>query len=819
MLDPVFFLGALGVVESFERSDQITRDTADAFEAEFSVMLFSSALGAALADDTAVTADRISVDRMVDRTVSDARLFHASHYLFERFEIVRGVAVKLHITDMSRIGERMERRLYLYLVVRADVVVHGHVEGVGVIIPVGHARYYAVLLLVYAHEPARKSFGGGRDKPEVEPRLLRHSVEIFSHEPHDIHTEVERLLALAVVFARQRYERFGKTDESDRQSAVFEHFADFVVGAELLGIDPHALSHEEREVLYSLFGLDLESVEQLLHDEIHLAFQFFEEPIHVALALDRYTRQIDGGEREIASSVSDLTRRIVYVAHDAGAAAHVRDLGLGMSRLVILQVERRVYEREVGEQPLRADLTGELEQIVVGILLVVVHSFLDLEYVDREDRRFAETESRLFREQYVPDDHPAFGRSVGAVVDGAERSLRSRAGMHRVEVVDKRFHSLVRRSVRLSVGVFLRKLLRLGEIGVGDILERFPLRFIVFGIARQAGIHALFVLYLFDDLLDVVHGKRTVVDQFQRLGKVGRVQLLVRLDDARRKTVVEIGDTLSAVLIVLVGLNGNTGERRVALDIVGLSQKAVPRRKPALEQFEQIDLTARSGERVEVEIVDMYIAFSVSLALFGRQDILRIIILRAFAAVFEHRAHRGVAVDVGVVALHVAVARVGKSEFVVNTHQRGVHLTRLGALCTVEDVLLGDIGVSVLHQDLFDHILDILDRRAVVRALVFVEKSFFDKPCQSGAFQFVLASRGRHGLADSGLDLGYVVRDSAPVSLDNRLEHTLLLPFAASHNILWSDGESHPVFCCLPNYDNTVHIHCQRLIENKINYF
>ena len=61
----------------------------------------------------------------------------------------------------------MEGRLDPDLVVRADVVVDRHMEGVGVVLSVGHAGDDAVLLLVDADEPARKPLCRRRDETEV----------------------------------------------------------------------------------------------------------------------------------------------------------------------------------------------------------------------------------------------------------------------------------------------------------------------------------------------------------------------------------------------------------------------------------------------------------------------------------------------------------------------------------------------------------------------------------------------------------------------------------------------------------------------------
>ena len=67
----------------------------------------------------------------------------------------------------------------------------------------------------------------------------------------DLKAEVLRLLALAVMTADERLEAFRKADEAERQRAVFQHLAYLIVRAELLGVDPHALAHEERVVAHA----------------------------------------------------------------------------------------------------------------------------------------------------------------------------------------------------------------------------------------------------------------------------------------------------------------------------------------------------------------------------------------------------------------------------------------------------------------------------------------------------------------------------------------------------------------------------------------
>ena len=188
--------------------------------------------------------------------------------------------------------------------------------------------------------------------------------------------------------------------------------------------------------------------------------------------LDADARQVDGGKGVVSAARGDLWS--VHIAHDAGAAAHRRHLGLRTARHIVLQVERRVQELKVREQALRADAACQLEQIIVGIVWIIVHALFDLEDEDREDRRLTIAQSGLLRQHQLLADHAAFRRSIRAEVDAGERNLRAGAGMHRIQVVDKAFHRLIRQLfgllLRFLVGKRIHQidLLRIQSVFLGE---------------------------------------------------------------------------------------------------------------------------------------------------------------------------------------------------------------------------------------------------------------------------------------------------------------------------------------------------------------
>ena len=161
------------------------------------------------------------------------------------------------------------------------------------------------------------------------------------------------------------------------------------------------------------------------------------------MAFDGKPRQVDGGEGQVAAGIGNLPGGVIDIAHDAGAAAHGGNLRLRMAGLVVLQVKGRIQEHIVGEQAAGADLTAQPEQVVVGVLGIVVDALFDLENVDGEDAGFAMAQTGIQRQQDVSDDHSALGGGVGAVVNRGEGGLRTGTGVHGVEVVDKALHGLI----------------------------------------------------------------------------------------------------------------------------------------------------------------------------------------------------------------------------------------------------------------------------------------------------------------------------------------------------------------------------------------
>ena len=115
----------------------------------------------------------------------------------------------------------------------------------------------------------------------------------------------------------------------------------------------------------------------------------------------------------------------------------------------------------------------------------------------------------------------------------------------------------------------------------------------------QLGDEVIGVLKIVAVRVEVVLGQRLEVFLFEGLG------------DAGSHAVVEVRHALAAVHLVLVRLDGDARQRGVTGDAVGLAQVAVAGGEAALEELAQVDLAAGGGQRVEVHIMDMDVAFHV----------------------------------------------------------------------------------------------------------------------------------------------------------------------------------------------------------------
>ena len=146
---------------------------------------------------------------MVDAAVADAALLHAADDLLEGLQVVGGIAVHLDIADVAGVGEGVVGGLNPDFIVGGDGVVHRHVEGVGVVLPVGDPLDGAVTGPVQLDEPAGQPLGGGGDEGKVEAPFGGLLVHAGPHVGDDLQAQHLGLLALPVVDADKGLEGLG----------------------------------------------------------------------------------------------------------------------------------------------------------------------------------------------------------------------------------------------------------------------------------------------------------------------------------------------------------------------------------------------------------------------------------------------------------------------------------------------------------------------------------------------------------------------------------------------------------------------------------
>ena len=502
---------------------------------------------------------------------------------------------------------------------------------------------------------------------------------------------------------------------------MLQNVAELVGRLQLVRVHPHALPNQKRKVVGVAVALDVEAFQQLPGHKLHRAAQLGKELLHIALRLDAQPWQVDRRKRQVAAPGRCLTVRIVHVAYNTRAAAHVAHLGVRVGHLshaahVLvrnnplrkLRIERRVHKGEVREKPLRGNHAGQLEQVGIGIVRIKIHALLNLKYRHGENAGLTIAKPGFRRQKQVLRNHAAFRAGIGAIVQRAKRHLGTGAAMQSVEVVHAGFHRLVRRTLRALDGAVDKPVQQgfqfLAAVGffqsgdnAPDIHQPFLVQNVPAAILRIAAKLAMAYLSKHNRRALPLHGK-AVADNGEQLRNEG-------LGHARSHVVVEGRNALAPEHVVLVALYGDACQAGVAADAVRLAQKAMSRAEAVLKQLVQVNLAAVQGDGVKVQVMDVDVAFQVRLGKFRRKHLLAVVVLGRGAAVLEHHAHGSVGVDVRVLAALVHVQGRLLREVVEHSHQVGLALADVGAMLPIYNVLLGHFLVDV-HQHLFHSVVD-----------------------------------------------------------------------------------------------------------------
>ena len=137
----------------------------------------------------------------------------------------------------------------------------------------------------------------------------------------------------------------------------------------------------------------------------------------------------------------------------------------------------------------------------------------------------------------------------------------------------------------------------------------------------------------------------------------------------------------------------------------------MPGAESAFKKAGQVDLAAGRRGGVEVHIVDMDIAAVVRFGEFRTHDVDLEEMFRPFRTVLEHHPHRGVAVDIGVFTLDIAVIGILEGDVGISLHQPGVLLANLAPFFAVPAVLQSGNHMTRLFQNFLNPVLNLFDAR------------------------------------------------------------------------------------------------------------
>ncbi len=145
-------------------------------------------------------------------------------------------------------------------------------------------------------------------------------------------------------------------------------------------------------------------------------------------------------------------------------------------------------------------------------------------------------------------------------------------------------------------------------------------------------------------------------------------------------------------------------------------------------------------------------------------------LLRALGAVFQHRAHRGVAVDIRVFTLDVRIHGGFAGDVVVNAHQARIHFANARALRAIENVRFRRVRKAVFNQHALDDILHLFHAR---RAIGILRIQFGDDlRCQRVAKFTGLVNIARAKCAQNRIGNLFGIECNLPtVALDDLVRH------------------------------------------------
>ena len=182
--------------------------------------------------------------------------------------------------------------------------------------------------------------------------------------------------------------------------------------------------------------------------------------------------------------------------------------------------------------------------------------------------------------------------------------------------MDKSLHSLICGAVSLFKSILSGELLNaLCGIRVDVSAQLFKFSLFVAVVVGKHGIYAELVENFLGNFVAYLLTVIYLGDHFKAAGYVIDVFFAVRLFNAVSHCVFKVRYALSAVLVVLIGLDSDTRQRGVAAYLVWFAEKAVTCGKAVLKKLDKVYLAAGGGKSKVVKVMDMDIAIVMSLGM------------------------------------------------------------------------------------------------------------------------------------------------------------------------------------------------------------
>ena len=242
--------------------------------------------------------------------------------------------------------------------------------------------------------------------------------------------------------------------------------------------------------------------------------------------------------------------------------------------------------------------------------------------------------------------------------------------------MDKSLHSLICSSVNFFESILKIKLLNSFSCCCIYISAKlFKFSFLIAIVITENRINTFFFPDFISNFIAYFLTIVKLSNHLKATSDVVNIFLAICFLYAFSHCILKVRHTLTAVLVILIRLNCDTSECRIAVNIVWFTKETMTCRKAILKKLDEVDLTASCCKCKVVQIVDMNISLIMSLCMLRIENIHFIELLCTFGAIFKHSTHSCISIDIRIFALDITILGCLKSKVFVHLHKLGIHFT------------------------------------------------------------------------------------------------------------------------------------------------